>query len=55
MLHIFMHFPSPQPKFELMKDVVRVLGVEKSLQLFHETSEIQECGGQLTADGSNKK
>ena len=38
----------------LVKDVVNVLGPERSIELFTKTAETQEQGGILCADGNTK-
>ena len=43
-----------QPKYKLLLDVVRALGVEKAMELFEKTAQIQEDGGMLTSQGDKK-
>ena len=57
-LHLFLLLlfllSTTQIKHVLVLDVVNVLGVEKSLELFNKTVAIQEQGGELTADGTRR-
>lgn len=54
MLVFFLLCVHPQSKHILIGEVVRVLGVETTLDLFQKASDIQESGGQLTVDGDKK-
>ena len=45
---------APQPKVPLIIEVVQSLGVEKSYEIFKQTSEIQSKGGQIAVDGNYK-
>ena len=45
---------SPQPKVPLIQEVVRIMGIEKSFEIFKQTSEIQSQGGQIAADANYK-
>lgn len=45
---------SLQSKRHLVGEVVRVLGVEKTLELFERTVVTQETGGVMTASGDKK-
>lgn len=45
---------APQPKVPLIIEVVRSLGIEKSYEIFKQTSEIQSKGGQMAVDGNYK-
>ena len=40
-----------KPKYQLIFQVVKVLGNETALVLFHNTVEIQLNGGEVTAEG----
>lgn len=43
-----------QPKVNLIKDAIAVLGVKRALVFFEETVKIQEGGGQRTSNGNKK-
>ena len=43
-----------QRKYQLVCDCIHYLGTAKVLELYHETAEIQENGGQITADGKTR-
>jgi len=53
-LFLFIPLPPHQPKYNLLKDVVEVIGTERALQFFRETAEIQESGGVLSSDRDKK-
>lgn len=42
-------------KYQLVCDCIHYLGTAKVLELYHETAEIQENGGQITADGKTRR
>ena len=43
-----------QSKVQLIISVVRCMGIEKALELFNQTSEIQVNGGQVSVEGTYK-
>ena len=56
---LFLFIPPPlppphQPKYNLLKEVVEVIGTERALQFFRETAELQESGGVLSSDRDKK-
>lgn len=40
-----------QSKYNLLRNTIHQLGLEKTVQLFHETSQIQEEGGIVSCEG----
>ena len=47
-------FPMKQTKHVLVGEVVRVMGLQRSLDIFEKTVVIQETGGRMTATGDKK-
>lgn len=43
-----------QVKYSLVEDVVRVLGIQRALELFNEVASIQDNGGEATVDGTRR-
>ena len=52
--HTHTHTHTLQPKYTLIKDTVEVVGVERSVEFFKQTAEIQKHGGVLNADKDKK-
>ncbi len=43
-----------QPKYNVLHNVIQQVGLDKALELYHETCQIQEEGGIVAQEGGYK-